>query len=314
MTIMTWRIRGAFGWGIMGLALLAWTGPASAQVRTGGAGTGASTSSGGFAGGGLLGGSFSGGTSGGFSGGSFSGGSGSSSGGFSGFSGGSFSGFSGGSFSGSSGSFSGGSFSGGSFSGGTTGMTGGGRTTGGFGSTTYQGVSNTNPFYQSYAEPLASGMGSGNTRSTFGVPMFNLTTTTTGNLTGGGALGNTGGISAVNFNPSPATYMTTPYVVGFGIPANSAAVAPTRNLPPAVASRLRGEVQQIITQSSALPSKGDIRVSVVGPAVVLQGLVSDEHERRLAEGLIRLTPGVDQVVNQLRVRTELATPRPVPPP
>jgi hypothetical protein len=311
MMMKSQYIRGAFGWSILGLALLAWTGPASAQTRTGGA-TGTASSggfSGGFSGGGLLGssGGFSGST-GGFSGG-FSGNSG-------GFSGGSFSG----GFSGNSGSFSGGSFSGntGSFSGGSfSGSMTGGRPGGGtgYGSTAYQGVSNTNPFYQSYQDPLAGGMGTGTTtRTTFGVPMYNLSTTGTGNLTGGSALGISGGTNAANFTPSPATYMTTPFLVGFGTPAGPTVPAPPRTLPPAMASRMQREAQQVIRQSSALPSKGDIRVGISGPAVVLQGVVSDEHERRLAEGLVRLTPGINEVVNQLQVRTELATPRPVPPP
>lgn len=306
-----------FAWGVTALALAVWTGVASAQVPTG-RGTGASTGgsfSGGSFGGSSFGGSSFGGSS--FSGGSFSGGSGGFVGG--GFSGGSFSGgsFSGSSFSG--GSFSGSSFSGGSFSGNMSGNLS--RTTGsgaGLSGNLYQGVSNTNPFYQSYQEPLALGMGSGSTqRSTFGMPMYNLSQSITGNLTGGGgALGTTGGVSAVTFNPSPATYMTTPFMVGFSTaPSSGFAPPPARVLPPAVASRLQREAQQVIDRSSALPSKGGIRVSVVGPAVVLQGVVSDEHERRLVEGLVRLAPGINEVVNELRVSGfEPGAPRPIPPP
>ena len=160
-------------------------------------------------------------------------------------------------------------------------------------------------------------LNSGSQRTaTFGVPMFNLSQSITGNLTGGGALGITGGSAAATFNPSPATYLTTPFVVGFASSPGAALLPPpSRNLPPAVATRLQREAQQIITRSSALPSKGDIRVSVAGSAVVLQGRVSDEHERRLAEGLLRLTPGINEVVNELRVpNAGPGTPRPIPPP
>jgi hypothetical protein len=195
-----------------------------------------------------------------------------------------------------------------------------GRTTGsgaGLSGNLYQGVSNTNPFYQSYQEPLSLGMTTGNQRTTFGMPLYNLSQSITGNLTGGGALGITGGTSATTFNPSPATYMTTPFMVGFATVSGSGATPPpTRTLPPAVASRLQRDAQQVINQSSALPSKGGIRISVVGPAVVLQGVVSDDHERRLAEGLVRLTPGINEVVNELRLTNggPTGTARSSPPP
>ncbi len=307
-----------FAWGVTALAVWVWTGAASAQVRTGGTGgassTGGASISGGSFGGSSFGGSSFGGSSFGgssFGGSSFSGSSGFVGGGFSGSSSGGGSSFSGGSFSGSS--FSGGSFSG-NMSGNLSRTTGGGGA--GLSGNLYQGVSNTNPFYQSYQEPLASGMGAGNQRTTFGMPMFNLSQSITGNLTGGGALGMTGGVSAVAFNPSPATYLTTPFMVGFTTASSSGfAPPPVRTLPPAVASRLQREAQQVINQSSALPSKGGIRVSVVGPAVVLQGVVSDDHERLLAEGLVRLTPGINDVVNELRVAgMGPGTPRPMPPP
>jgi len=39
-----------------------------------------------------------------------------------------------------------------------------------------------------------------------------------------------------------------------------------------------------------------------GPVIVLRGSVATDHERRLAEALVRLTPGVRDLVNELEVR------------
>jgi len=42
-------------------------------------------------------------------------------------------------------------------------------------------------------------------------------------------------------------------------------------------------------------------VQLEGRRAVIQGWVNSEHERRLAEIMIRFEPGVDEVVNQLEV-------------
>jgi osmotically-inducible protein OsmY len=68
--------------------------------------------------------------------------------------------------------------------------------------------------------------------------------------------------------------------------------------------RLQGEVQSVLARSSTLSSKDNMRVIVQGDTVVLQGVANDDHERRLAEMLVRLTPGVHAVLNQLRVPGE----------
>jgi hypothetical protein len=310
-----WILR--YGWAtLVAVALLGWTGAATAQTRTvnssfgasqGGSFSGGSFSGGGFSGGGFSGGGFSGSgfSGGGFSGGGFSGGS---------FSGSSFSGgFSGGSFSG--GSFSGGSFSGGSFSGGSfSGATGGGFTgTGGSargvpgsfsGSTSYQGISPSNPFGNYYANPMVAGTAGASTRSTFGQPLFNLTTTTgTGTFTSNpagnpGLTGSTANQSGTAFSPASGVRRAFPFPTGMG------STAPTGPYPirPGV-SRLQIEVQGLIGRSSALPSRNGIQVGVDGQTVILEGTVSDESERRLAEGLVRLTPGVHAIRNNLVVRS-----------
>ncbi len=66
--------------------------------------------------------------------------------------------------------------------------------------------------------------------------------------------------------------------------------------------RARSDLQNVIARSSSLPSKRTIRVQMDGNVVVLQGTVQDEHERRLAEALLRLTPGVHELRNELGLR------------
>ena len=281
--------------GLIGVSLLLWTESAAAQVRstTGGLSrSGTGSISGSFSGSSFSGGSFSGGSLSGSSSGSFSGGS---------FSGGSFSGgaFSGGSMSGS--------FSGGSFSGTTSGT--GRLGIGGYGNTgtTYQGVSQTNPFASSYANPLAAGLSNGTGNTRFGMPLFNVTTGTSGSFTGnvGGISGGISGQSAATFNAASGAHRTTPFVAGVELPSFQPPPRPE-------VSRTQLEVQGVLARSSALPSKGNIRVAVEGATVVLRGTVADNRERLLSEAMIRLTPGVADVRNELRVRSSL--PAPIVPP
>ncbi len=61
------------------------------------------------------------------------------------------------------------------------------------------------------------------------------------------------------------------------------------------------KVKAVIDRSSYLPSKGNIQISMEGTTVQLQGQVGSEKERRTAEGMVRMTPGVRVVENQLQV-------------
>jgi hypothetical protein len=68
-----------------------------------------------------------------------------------------------------------------------------------------------------------------------------------------------------------------------------------------VSSGLQNNLQQMLSQSAALPSNRNIQIAMDGSTVVLQGWTADDHERRLAEGMVRLTPGVHDVRNELQV-------------
>jgi hypothetical protein len=272
---------------------------------------------GGGSGGGLPGGS-AGGSSFGGGGSTFGGSSTTFSGGGSTFSGGSTT------FSGGSTTFSGGSmtFSGGSstFSGGSTTFSGGGTTFGGgsltttpgaggrIGSTTSTGPTAANPFQATYSNPLAVGLPGNNRSTTFGSPMYRNvgTAVTTGTTTGRtGVLGSgiASGVGTANISSNGAVGASS---IGVRrapqyITELSSDVPLVRPAGPVGPLRVQTELQSVIGRSSSLPSRGNIQVLTDGQTVVLRGQVTDERERRLAEGVVRLTPGVRDVRNELQV-------------
>jgi osmotically-inducible protein OsmY len=72
--------------------------------------------------------------------------------------------------------------------------------------------------------------------------------------------------------------------------------------PPRSPAAVRSNLQAILSSSSRLPSAGNIRVSTTPEGVVvLRGRVATARERRLAESILRLSPGVTVVRNELRV-------------
>jgi hypothetical protein len=276
--------RGSGWWPLAILAALAWAGPVAAQARTGGAGGGASGGAGGGFSGGISGGG--GGMSGGFSGG---GGGGLSGGGLSG--GGSLQS----QFSLNNANFSGGGNMSGNISGGG-GRNAGGRS-GAVGQTSFLGPTWSSPL----ALGWASNSSNGQAAAAFGQAMFNLqqTNTNTANR-GGGNLNRGVGGNANLQNVSQAA----PFASSAGIRRNIGYVtdlAPTFLVtePPPVA-QVRDDLQRIFLEADVnLPSRNNIQVIVDGPAVVLRGRVADDHERRLAEAVLRLSPGVRDVRNEL---------------
>jgi osmotically-inducible protein OsmY len=56
----------------------------------------------------------------------------------------------------------------------------------------------------------------------------------------------------------------------------------------------------VLDRSTMLSNSRGVDVSSDGPMVVLRGSVKDEDEARLVENMIRLTPGVRDVRNELK--------------
>jgi hypothetical protein len=148
------------------------------------------------------------------------------------------------------------------------------------------------PFQTYYANPYKFGMstttgtGSSKTSGQFGTPLYgNITTpkTTTG-TTGAGATASMS-FNTVGMRRAPS-YTTT---LAFAPPV---AVAP---------SAMQVRLGTVFQGTSQLTPNSNIQVVVNGGTVVLRGQVANENERRVAEGMVRLEPGVREVRNEIRV-------------
>jgi hypothetical protein len=201
------------------------------------------------------------------------------------------------------GGFTGGGFTGSTaFGGGTTSGFGAGGTTS-YGTTSFEGRYFANPL--AIGVPTASSTGSQYLRAfptqlpTFGQPLYgtaNLTTTprTTTNpyQTNTNTYGAALTVAAAAFaGANTAGIRRAPSYIAE--PVFDRAPRPT-------ATAVRANLQAIIDRSTRLPSRGGITVSMDGDVVVLRGQVRDERERRLAEAVVRLAPGVHEVKNELR--------------
>lgn len=70
---------------------------------------------------------------------------------------------------------------------------------------------------------------------------------------------------------------------------------------PILHTEVHAEVRSILDRSTMLKNPAGIQVALEDRTVVLRGNVADDDERRLVEGMIRLTPGVRDVRNELTV-------------
>ncbi len=180
---------------------------------------------------------------------------------------------------------------------GTTSLTGR-STTGTTGSSTPVPTSY-NPWGPYYLNAYQPGLGTSLTgtqgRSTntssgvFGQPLYSLlTTTTTGTNTASTANSQSqaNGFTTLGLSKAPSyvTALSDDFVVS----------RPSGGL-------LQKELRAILERSSALKGQGAIELTVKGSEVILKGQVNKDQQRRLAEGLVRMTPGVSDVRNDLQV-------------
>jgi hypothetical protein len=115
-------------------------------------------------------------------------------------------------------------------------------------------------------------------------PLYAPTTTSTTGATSS-ATANTTGFSTVGTRRAPV-YITT---VGF------------RRGPRSTPTEMQAEIRQALDGSPRLANGRAIQLAVNGTTVVLQGNVASARERRVAELLARMTPGVRDVRNDLQV-------------
>jgi hypothetical protein len=169
-------------------------------------------------------------------------------------------------------------------------FSGGGRGATGIGGIAYPAISN--PYRLTYANPLGIGMvGTTNAvapRAAFGQPLFGPT-------------------AATNIGVIDAATATVTNGVGFNTlgmrkaPQYVTTLADDFPLVQHAPGQLERDVRELLLRSSSLKSRGSIIVSVDGPVVILRGTALSSRDRRLAEALVRLTPGVRDVVNEIEV-------------
>lgn len=114
----------------------------------------------------------------------------------------------------------------------------------------------------------------------------------------GGAAGLGGGTAASLSYGSPIFFST------FGSSRASTYITTLGFTPPKIApGRLQSDLQQVAARSEFMTSR-NIQLAHEDGTVVLRGQVADERERRLAEGIVRLTPGVRSLRNELVVQAQ----------
>jgi hypothetical protein len=167
------------------------------------------------------------------------------------------------------------------------------------------GVAPSNVFGSSYANPLAAGR-----EKTFGAPLYG-STPTTNVVTPSAPAQSAAQVSAVPLGQPGSELLTTApdsATVVTGPVGNNAPVRATPRIQVPASASLpsgmvlpRNDLQQVISRSSALSPRDSIRVVGKGLEVILRGSVTSDYDRRMAEALLMLSPGVQTVRNELTV-------------
>ncbi len=124
----------------------------------------------------------------------------------------------------------------------------------------------------------------------FGNPVFGTTTGATGATAATtGRAGATGG--GLSTDPG-GQLVQLPRQIAYSAQLKFA-------VPPIPAPRLQADLRGVIDRAPSLANPAGVQLQVNGNAVVLRGSVRDGDEARLVEGLVRLTPGVGRIANEL---------------
>jgi hypothetical protein len=211
---------------------------------------------------------------------------------------------------GSSGGGAGGGSSGGGAGGSSSNGTGvqslfGGSGGGGGGNSSNQGTSNSNFLSPFFSNPLNMGRPNQTPNSQSGGSTASSIYTSVTAATSGFGQSSFGTLQAPQSNTrGTATTSTSNIKLSTATPLVPR-MAYTTSVKFAVKAvnpvALQEQLQGIIARSASLKNSGAIDVLVDGQTVVLRGKVMDEDQRRLAEGLMRLTPGVRQIRNELEL-------------
>jgi hypothetical protein len=152
------------------------------------------------------------------------------------------------------------------------------------------------PLYSS----LYTGTGTGTTGATGSVGTGRLSGGATTGL-GGGVGGITAGFTPMNTNANtyrrPASYTTS---IAF-------------KYRPTPQAEVHSNLRQMLARSSDLAGNDSLEVLLDGQTFVLRGTVAEYQQSRLAENLLRMSPGVRNVRNEIQVQETAPPPKPLNP-
>ena len=155
-----------------------------------------------------------------------------------------------------------------------------------------QAISPSNVFQYTYGAVYYQGRAGANTTSNnpggLGTPLFTVTSGT------GSGTGTARGGSSTAINDSGGVMVPLPRNIAY-----PAQIKFARQ--PINTDRLQADLRGTISRSSSLSNPAGVQVQVVGNNVTVRGTVRNAEEARLVEGLIRLTPGVGVIQNELAV-------------
>jgi hypothetical protein len=185
-----------------------------------------------------------------------------------------------------------------------------------------------NPFLNTYVNPYSAGMintsGQATAAKAFGQPVYALfsTATTSGTTQGGFAGGAGGGTGASGGIGGVVASTAINGGVGFGYNTYgqgrtySYAAVPGETVPMVVHSnpQLQTTVSDVLLRSTSFKALAPLNVTVNDSTVTLAGTVGSAKEKRIVEGMVRMTPGVRAVVNNLQISETLPAPKTGAPP
>jgi hypothetical protein len=160
-----------------------------------------------------------------------------------------------------------------------------------------------NPYYQGI---LSNAQSNNNSPGGFGTVLFSGS----GSSGGGGQIGyagTSGGATAgrgttggggkgTSGNQQPGVVVPPPVAISF-----RTRLDPSFDAPPIVLTELQMTIARDIAHSRDVSNPGSIQVSTeAGGIVVLRGNVKDAREAKIIEGMVRVTPGVHGVKNELK--------------
>jgi len=173
-------------------------------------------------------------------------------------------------------------------------------------------ISSSNTFASTFANPMwqgRAGAASDQNPGGFGQTLYTSTGTTgTGGRygsTGTGGIGRTGGLGgALGGSMNDGTVVAQPVQLSFPAVVRFPVT-------PVAAPQLQTDLAGMIARSGgAIANPAGVQVTVEGNTVTLRGTVQNEEEARTVVGLVRLTPGVRGVKNELTFPTPAPTPAP----